>query len=177
MNDLESGLFLPIRFYGSLAEQNRYRPHAEGVSYIKENYVVVDSVSLAPFQLLLADTQPLIGIDWKLICSDTGEETPCETPRIYPETNPTWEDYIESGGFRHLSYLGNSANSMNNGLYYLYVSVSIQYDPETEIVREFYSDEFRINNSASPHDITEYRRYSDNPSDKRIVDPNTLRIT
>ncbi len=167
MNELESGLILPLRFYRSKAEQDRYKNHVDGVAFLPENYVHVDCVAFAPFQIALLtsnDNEP--AITWKIVCAETEEET------NLPVNGASWEQYFDATNqILYVSYLGNDDLSgyADKGMYYFVVSY-------TELVETFYSDFFYISNCANPDDIHEYRRWA-NKGDRRKIDTNDLRIT
>ena len=74
---IETGLFLPIRFYASIAEQDRFKRTSEGVALPNEVYIFVDCKSLAPFQVIVPSISDqsggelqLIGTDITLVCVD-----------------------------------------------------------------------------------------------------------
>lgn len=172
---LEQGLFLPIRFYSSLTEQNRYKRISTGVSLVDETYVYVDCVSLAPFQIILDSfcDSGLFEVTFNLICTDT------ESVTTLPYNPEHWEWYVDSTNQRiYFSYLGNDdfTDLLYNGKYYIQLIV----EDTCEQTDTYYSDVFVIKNCAVPYDNNEYRITSANQNDKRLVDLdnlNNLRIT
>jgi len=170
MNNLESGLFLPIRFYSSLDEQDRYKSHVEGVAFIDLNYVHVDCVALAPFQVVYDQMDVAQSIQLDAICVDTNTLT------NLPYNIPQWEEYVDiDNQLVYTSYLGNGDFSglLSNGMYYFKLTI-VDAQPET---RYFYSDIFVISNCSSPDDTAEYRKWNQTESNLRSIDVSDLRIT
>ncbi len=169
MDNIETGLYLPIRFYLTSNEQDRYKRHSLGVALTELNYPHVDCTSLAPFQLTY-DTDGLFGTaDILLICADSSEQV------VLPFNALSWEEVILATGEHYLSYLGTDDFSglTHNGLFYLQVSnVTGVGDTIT-----YYSDLFRISNcDSTPYDVEEFRIYSPSQSDIRAIDTTDLRI-
>jgi hypothetical protein len=169
---LETGLFLPIRFYTSLEEQNRYKRTSTGVALVDETYIYVDCVALAPFQIILeqfCDTG-IVSAVITLICTDNNAET------ALPYTESCWELWFDYTNRRtYLSYLGTDDFSAYtyNGRYYIKLDVVDM----CEYTTTYYSDIFVIRNCAVPYDLNEYRATSQNINDKRLIDTSNLRIT
>jgi len=175
MNNLESGLYLPIRFYAEQSEQDRHKRHSLGVSLTELNYPYVDCTSLAPFQVSFMSPTVASEILLYAKCADTDE-------LISLTLQPTdYHEIVNSDGIYYFSYLGsgNFAGDLNNGLYYLVIVIVVG-----EESNNFYSDLFMIKNcaDAEPYDIGEYRAFvsgSQIRSDDnlRAIDTTDLRIT
>lgn len=167
---LETGLFLPLRFYDTLAEQDRYKVQSEGMALLPENYVHVDCTTLAPFQIVFSQVANNTSIAFKLVCVDTGAET------ILPYDAAHWEEIIDTAlQLIWTSYLGTDdfTGLIGNGKYYLVVSIEDAY-PYT---RTFYSDVFMISNCvAGAYDTLEYRKWTSSDNDLRLIDATNLRI-
>ena len=172
MNNLESGLYLPIRFYLAQSEQDRNKRHSTGVALTELNYPYVDCVSLAPFQVSFPSGSMLKTVLLYATCVDDGV--------LIPLTLQTtdYHEIIRSDGMYFFSYLGtgNFSGVLSNGLHYLTLAIVIG-----EESNDFYSDLFMIKNCAeTQYDTTEYRMYDtrDSRSGKlRLVDATDLRIT
>lgn len=110
---IEAGLFLPLRFYDSLDQQERFKPLSEGVSN-NYSYVYVDSLSLIPFQIHTEGYK----VSVHAICVDTGEEI--DLPNIEAATNS------EGGsGLQMTIYHGDATDVLEpNALYYLKIVFS-----------------------------------------------------
>ena len=138
MSGLETGLLLPIRFYRTLAEQDRYKNQSLGVALTELNYPYVDCTKLAPFQVNVSDsfTEIDFPMEYSLtaICVDTGE-------RINLPINITHWSQLIYGDTYSLSYFGTDdfTGLLSNALYYL----EIYADFEAWGVTYFYSDLFR----------------------------------
>jgi hypothetical protein len=167
---LETGLFLPIRFYESLAEQDRYKHQSVGVSYIDENFVYVDCKTLAPFQLLFSQMAVNRTISWKVICEGTLEET------TMPYNAEHWQEYVDIDlQLIWTSYLGNDdfTGMLSNGRHWIEITI----EDADAYTRVYYSDKFVIMNCiTSPYDIAEYRKTTPSDSDLRLIDATNLRI-
>lgn len=158
---------MPLRFYPTLQEQDRFKTHVVGVSFIDLNYVHADCRALIPFQIAFVNAQLLENIEWSAVCVDTGDEISLVW------NNAKWEQWYDTEkGQVYVSYLGSDdLDGLGNGKYYLKVTF-----PDAYPIRTFYSDEFIISNCASPADISEYRRWN-NDTDLRKINVNDLRIT
>jgi hypothetical protein len=166
---LETGLFLPIRFYDTKAEQDRYKSQSEGVSLIDQCFIHVDCDSLAPFQIISNyENATAFPITWKIICA--GEES----EEFLDFNADHWEEYVDSNGYLHVSYLGNDnlGVSLGNGRFYLQVDYAVGYRGYI-----FYSDIFVVSNSSNVYSVQIYRKWSNNDGDLRLVDATDLRIT
>jgi hypothetical protein len=164
---LETGLFLPIRFYNTLAEQDRYKRSSLGTSLVNEVFIYVDCKTLAPFQIVKAFSIAHNDAIWKLICVD-GTET-----ITLPYNSAAWE-YYGDGTYTWISYLGteNLTGYLNNGLYYLEVTL-VDNNSETFI---YYSDLFVVANCDDLYATTDYRLTSQSIMDKRLINATDLRI-
>lgn len=101
---IEAGLFLPLRIYSSLDQQERFKPLSQGVSN-KYSYVYVDSLALIPFQGYGLG----VVTDVIAVCVDTGEET--SLPDIASKVNTLYGVY---------GYFGDGSCVLEpNTLYYL----------------------------------------------------------
>lgn len=164
---IETGLFLPIRFYETLAEQDRFKRTSEGVALLNEVYVFVDCKSLAPFQLILPQFSLSLTVTWRIYCID--DTAPVELP--YNDTD--WEFY--SDGYKHwISYLGagDLTGYVNNGKSYLEVTIT-----DNDAVEHIqYSDFFIVNNCGELYETTNFRLTSQSTNDKRTIDGTNLRI-
>lgn len=175
MNNLESGLFLPIRMYESVNHQDRYKSQSLGVALIDLNYPYVDCKALAPFQIVYQQMDVATDIDIALICADTGTVTALD----YDSNH--WEEYIDlDAQLVHTSYLGTDdwGALTDNGLYYLRVTIV----DANSYTRVYYSDLFMIANCITETilpdaDSAEYRKYSLDPESIRKVSVSDLRIT
>ncbi len=169
MNDLESGLFLPIRFYYQQTEQDRFKPQSEGVALTELNYPYVDCVSLAPFQVTYVNNVLALGVHLNAFCADSGEMISLTYNSAH------WQEFIDTDGVYHLSYMGTDdfTGELNNGLYYL--GVVIQFSNGSPY---FYSDLFMIKNcSDTPYDTEEFRVHSPKVGTLyRTIDGTDLRI-
>lgn len=165
---IETGLFLPIRFYNTLAEQNRFKRISEGVSTIDEIYIYADCKYLLPFQIVFFQDEVTVSIDWKLICTDTEEET------ILPFNAANWETYFD-GTYEWVSYLGTEdlTGLVANGRYYFQVDIT----NSVTAVSSYYSDVFVIRNCNSYYTDTNYRLTTPDNNNKRSIDITDLRIT
>lgn len=171
MNDLESGLFLPIRFYLQKTEQDRYKAHSVGVSLLPECFPHIDCKSLAPFQLnynseVLSDL-----ILFYAYCANTEQINSLLVDSAH------WNEHISNGTDYSLSYMGTDdfTGELNNGLYYFVVVVAF---PD-EITATYYSDLVMVSNcGGDSYDIEEYRVHShQSGSNFRAIDATDLRIT
>jgi hypothetical protein len=164
---LETGLFLPIRFYNTLAEQNRFKPLSEGVGMLDELYIYADCDKLLPFQILYPGSQLDLNITWRIVCLSTGDTVELPFDVAY------WEFYTDLT-YYYISYLGKqSLNAyVTNGRSYL--ELSLFY--EDALLNTFYSDIFVVKNCDSFYDLEEYRA-TGNQSEKRTIDVTNLRIT
>lgn len=162
---IETGLFLPIRFYETLAEQNRFKRIAEGVALIDEIYIYADCNLLLPFQIVKQSSASHT-IQWFLVCIDESE-----SELLYTEAE--WEFY-DNGTYTWISYLGqqNLNAYTTNGMFYIRLEVT---DSDSN-VSTYYSDVFLIRNCDSYYDDTNYRLTSPSNSDKRLIDTTDLRI-
>ena len=172
MNNLESGLLLPIRFYNTLEEQDRYKNHALGVALNEKTYPYVDCASLAPFQITweTRDYTYYANNQLILICVDRGTET------ALPYNHLHWQEYVGTGDTHYHSYMGTDDFSAFtfNGLFYL--EFRCTFTPTMEF-RIFYSDLFMIANcDETGYDIEDYRIWSSG-ANYRSVDATDLRIT
>ena len=165
---IETGLFLPIRFYETLTEQNRYKRISTGVALIDEIYIYADCKYLLPFQVVFFQDSTTSSIAWTLICSDTGEET------ILPYNASEWETY-NNQDFEWISYIGitDLSGLLSNGKFYIKLEITNILSE----VKEFYSDEFVIRNCSAYYDENNYRLTSPNKNDRRLIDTTNLRIT
>ena len=165
---IETGLFLPIRFYETLTEQNRYKRISTGVALIDEIYIYADCKYLLPFQVVFFQDSTTSSIAWTLICSDTGEEI------ILPYNASEWETY-NNQDFEWISYIGitDLSGLLSNGKFYIKLKVTNILSE----VKEFYSDEFVIRNCSAYYDENNYRLTSPNQNDRRLIDTTNLRIT
>lgn len=137
MDYIETGLYLPIRFYQKLTEQDRYKRHALGVSLTELNYAYVDCQSLAPFQLVYDNEQFATSIGMDVICADSGERS------VFAYNASLWDDVIVTDTLHHLSYnAGGWYVGLTNGKYYLEVTINI---PGTSPI-VFFSDLFMVGN-------------------------------
>lgn len=102
MNELESGLLLPIRFYNKIEEQDRYKNQSKGVALTELNYPYVDCTKLAPFQIKPLFNDFAESVTVEIVCADTGEKT------NLPYDATKWDEQIDSDSVYSLSYLGNS---------------------------------------------------------------------
>ena len=167
MNNLESGLFLPIRFYDDLNQQDRFKNQSKDVKLIEINYPFVDCVSLAPFQVIRPFEYNTDSVVLTIICLSTGEETEL------PFHSGKWEEHI-IGDYIYLSYLGNDDFSglLEKGIYYLRLDIT-----DTQpVTYSKYSDLFSIANCANPDDLNEYRRWNDSNGLRKINSADDLRI-
>lgn len=178
MDNIETGLYLPIRFYQSLNEQDRHKRHSLGVALTELNYPVVSCISLAPFQILHAidssvDYYPnTVTID--IICADTN----VVTPLTY---NGQHWDFTNQNDLFWLSYLGSedwSGVITNDGLFYL----EVYFEFASGNSATYYSDLFYMNctddSGSGVYDVEEFRVHSQLAGDnKRLIDVTDLRIT
>jgi len=176
---LETGLFLPLRFYNNLSEQDRYKRLSEGVALIDQAYIHADCVTLLPFQIILKQycEEGVSTITNTLICTD-GDST------VLPYTAASWELWSDTTNqLTYLSYLGDSdfTGYVNNGKYYLEITVVDMCG----YTNTYYSDYFVITNCGTIvtppiiYDTVDYRITSPSDDDKRMIDidnPNDLRI-
>lgn len=172
MDNIETGLYLPIRFYQTSTEQDRYKRHSLGVSLTELNYPYVDCASLAPFQIRHAtDSETNYApnaVILTAICADTNTVIPL------PYNAAFWENY-NANDVNWLSYLGGDdfTGLLQNGLYYLEVYFAFPSGDNWT----YYSDLFRISNCGIAYDTEEYRVYSETIEDtKRLIDVTDLRI-
>jgi len=116
---IETGLFLPIRFYDTLAEQNRFKRISEGVALIDEVYIYADCKLLLPFQIVKLYSASHT-LKWYLICIDTEETVELDVDYAY------WELY-DNGTYTWISYLGQQDLSgyTSNGMYYIQLQISV----------------------------------------------------
>lgn len=169
MTNLESGLLLPIRFYDTYEEQDRFKNQSVGVALTEQNYPYVDCKTLAPFQIVYAQMDYATSISWKLVCADTGAETSLTF------TASEWQEYIDGDAqLVYTSYLGEGdfSSEAYNGLFYFEVTI-VDAQAETRI---FYSDLFMIDNCGeTAYNVEEYRIWN-SQTDIRAIDANDLRI-
>ena len=165
---IETGLFLPIRFYETLNEQNRYKRISSGVALVDEVYIYADCKYLLPFQVVFFQDSTTASTAWTLVCSDTGDEI--ELPYNASE----WELY-GNNEYEWISYLGltDVSGLLFNGKFYIRLSVT---NIASE-VKEFYSDEFIVRNCNAYYEENNYRLTTPNQSDRRLIDTTNLRIT
>jgi hypothetical protein len=163
---IETGLFLPIRFYDTLAEQNRFKRISEGVALIDEVYIYADCKLLLPFQIVKIYSVSHT-IRWYLICIDTEETVELDVDYDY------WELY-DNGTYMWISYLGQQDLSAytSNGMYYIQLEIT---DDESNI-SYYYSDIFVIRNCSGYYPDDNYRITSPMQMDKRLIDTTDLRI-
>jgi len=168
---LESGLFLPVRFYKTLAEQDMYKRISAGVALIDEVYIYADCKTLIPFQIILNNycEEGINGIFLELVCIDGDEILLTASDQDFEY----WNDTVNQ--LSYYSYLGNAdfTGQIGNGKYYIRLTVVDM----CEYTNIYYSDYFVIRNCETSYDIAEYRITSQNQSDKRLVDLTDLRIT
>jgi len=170
---LESGLFLPVRFYNTLAEQDRYKRISQGVALVNEICVYGDCDTLLPFQIILDNycEEGIVSAIITLVCADGVENELTFDPT-------KWELWSNTTTYTtHLSYLGtdNFTGLVSNGRYYIELNVTDM----CENTSTYYSDFFMIANCDDLYDVDEYRITSPSQSDKRLtsIDPTDLRIT
>lgn len=169
MANIETGLYLPIRFYLTSTEQDRYKRHSLGVALTELNYPYVDCASLAPFQLTYESAHYANLIEITAYCVGTNE------PIVLPYNALHWEDYTGADDLHSLSYLGTDdfTGLLGNGTYYLYVKITRLIGAPIE----YYSDLFMISNcTTDPYEVDTFRVYSDAPESIRAIDTNDLRI-
>jgi hypothetical protein len=169
INELETNLYLPIRFYNTIAEQDRYKPHVIGVSFIDLNYPYADQTVLAPFQVILQYYCATIdSIELYIICTDTLESV---TLDVHLEH---WEVYVDTvNEITYLSYLGNDDFSglIGKGLHHLQLGVTDDCSNDSN----YYSDYFMVDDLGGLAGIVEYRYLQS--GELRGVNVNDLRIT
>jgi len=164
---------LPVRFYNTLAEQDRYKRISKGVALVEEIYIYGDCKTLLPFQVILNNycEEGIVSAVITMVCASGDEfELPFNTSFWELWSNTTTQQ-------THLSYLGTDDFSgfFGNGTYYIKLDVIDM----CENTSTYYSDFFVIANCDSTYDVDEYRITSQSNSDKRLVNINTndLRIT
>lgn len=164
---LETGLFLPIRFYETLAEQDRFKRISEGVSLIDEVYVYADCKTLLPFQIVTAYTLGY-SFKWYIVCLDTENISEMVVDYDY------WEGWSTADNL-WISYLGNQDLSAytSNGRHY----IQVDFKDNNNVVKSFYSDIFVIRNCNNYYEDNNYRITSSSNSDRRLIDVTDLRIT
>lgn len=148
MDNIETGLYLPIRFYLTSSEQDRYKRHSLGVALTELNYPHVDCESLAPFQLVYEYEGYLSTVEINLICADSNEVI--ALPYNVGGEVVIWDDIITADGLHHLSFFGNAwfGGYTSNGRYYLEVKIILPVgDPVI-----YYSDIFVIANCPGVSD-------------------------
>lgn len=169
MNSLESGLFLPIRFYWNISEQDRYKRHSLGVSLTDLNYVHVDCTTLAPFQISYMQGVTALGVSIALVCANGDNIV------ALPYNSAHWHEYIDDEGMYFLSYLGDDdfSSYTDNGLKYLIVTIQTSSGD-----RSWYSDLFMISNcETTPYGVEEFRSWVGSDSTNlRAIDATDLRI-
>jgi len=168
---LETGLFLPLRFYNTITEQDRFKRNSIGLSLIDEIYLYADCDTLMPFQIYLTELDDIVDITINLICEDG-------TSTVLPYNSTEWEFYVDE--LQWVSYLGTDSflGLYTKGRYYL--QVDIELDNTDNTVLSFYSDIFAVGDCATgSSDSIDYRTTTPSIMDKRLVDINTddLRIT
>ena len=165
---IETGLFLPIRFYETLAEQDRFKRISEGVALIDEVYIYADCRYLLPFQITFYQDDTTVTVEWKAICTDTGDEI------VLPYDPNNWESYF-NGTYEWVSYLGTEdlTGQLSNGRFYIQVILTNSLSE----IRNFYSDIFVIRNCSDYYDENNYRLTTPNNNDRRLIDATNLRIT
>lgn len=168
---IESGLFLPVRFYKTLAEQDRYKRISTGVALVDEVYIYADCSTLLPFQLILDQycEEGIVSASIKLVCVDGDEVT-------LPYNVSCWELWNDTTNqLSYLSYLGTDdfTGLIGNGKYYIEITVVDM----CEYTTVNYSDLFVIRNCESTYDVAEYRITSPSQEDKRLINTTDLRIT
>jgi len=173
MNNLESGLYLPIRFYHKLSEQDRLKRHSVGVALTELNYPYVDCSTLAPFQVSFSSGDVITGITLFAYCIGSTESVELS----YSASD--WQEFTSDDGIYYLSYLGTSdfTGLLSNGLYYLELSLAFS---DTSLT--FYSDLFMVGNCISEaYETSEYRvtdqRIGISTEFMRLIDTTDLRIT
>jgi hypothetical protein len=175
-SQFETGLFLPLRFYHNLSEQDRYKRLSEGVALADQCYIHADCVTLCPFQIILKQycEEGIATITNTLICID-GTET------ALSYTAASWELWSDTTNrLSYLSYLGDSdfTGQIGNGKYYIKLTIVDMCG----YTNTYYSDIFIIRNCGSvvpTYDTVDYRITSPSDDDKRMIDttnPNDLRI-
>jgi len=169
-SDLESGLFLPIRFYATLAEQERYKRQMEGIALLPENYIHVDCKTLAPFQVVFQQMALNTSVSWKLVCADDTTEIDM------PYNASHWEEFVKfDEQLIWTSYLGNDdfTGLISNGKYYVVLTIV----DANNYTRVFYSDFFMVSNCDEFYDTQNYRKFSPSNTDLRKINvANDLRI-
>ena len=169
MNNLESGLYLPIRFYQNLSEQDRNKRQSIGVALTELNYVYIDCATLAPFQLLYPDTSAFISANIDVICANSG------TIVNIPYNGASWNDKANDFGSNTLTYSGDATlTGLGNGLFYMAVNVVLASETQT-----LYSDLFMIKNCGETSYTTQdFRIHNQQAGNNfRAIDPTDLRIT
>jgi len=170
---LESGLFLPVRFYNTLAEQDRYKRISQGVALVNEILVYGDCDTLLPFQVILDNycEEGIASAIITLVCADGVENELTFDPT-------KWELWSNTTTLTtYISYLGTDSFSglVSNGRYYIELNVTDM----CENTSTYYSDFFMIANCDALYDVGDYRIVSHATKEKRLtsVDPTDLRIT
>lgn len=170
MNNLESGLYLPIRFYQYQTEQDRFKRHSTGVALTELNYPYVDCEKLAPFQVTYLNNVLALGVHFNAFCADTNEMI------SLPYNSAHWEEHIDDSGIYHLSYLGTDDLSgyLSNGLYYFGIVITFSNGSPY-----FYSDLFMVANcGTTAYETEEFRVWNASSGDyKRLINITDLRIT
>lgn len=174
---LETGLFLPIRFYDSSYEQDRYKSQSEGVAVLDINLIHVDCDSLAPFQIPInytgfISTPNNNQITWQLNCA--GGDSQIELPY----NAGCWQEYLDQTTLIfYTSYLGtdNFSGAVPNGRYY----ITLMIEDANNQLKIYWSDLFIVSNAGSPYDVVEFLGDVQSASSNNIlIDPNNiLRIT
>ena len=170
---LESGLFLPLRFYPTLAEQNRYRPISQGVGLLDETFIYADCTSLLPFQILIQQRESIEPALLAVKCADTGE-TEFDTDAFPVEC---WEQYLDvDKSVLWISYLGKDVFAgLNNGRKWIEFSF---LDEQSSLIT-FYSDIFMVSNcniTDPVYELDQYSKISEYGNESRAIDINDLRI-
>jgi len=165
---LEQGLFLPIRFYTSITEKEKYKPLSQGVAN-NYSYVYVDSNRLIPFQIYIPYLYVIETVNITLHCVETGETT--SLGDVASKCVGTYE--FEVGLDRGvLIYKGDARGlGLATGLHYIDVNLS---SPNGDII--LYSDDFMIS-EIIPLAQEDLRVHSPSPESFRLIDATNLRIT
>jgi len=168
---LETGLFLPIRFYNTLAEQDRYKRMSEGVALLDEAFVYADCKSLCPFQIILKQycEEGVSDVIFDLVCYDGNITT-------LPYTPASWELWSDTTNqLSYFSYLGNDdfTGLIESGKYYIQLTVIDMCG----YTNTYYSDYFVVRNCDIFYDTDNYRLTSPSQDDKRLINVTDLRIT
>lgn len=168
MNDLDSGLYLPLRFTLERSEQDRYKRHSKGVALTELNYIYLDCRTLAPFQLTYPQTSNFVSADMRVVCADNESEVDI------PYVSSSWDVQI-SDGYSYLTYLADATvGGLSNGLFYIVVDIEL-----SDGSFSMYSDLFMISNCDSePYESQNFRVHSlGSGNNFRAINATDLRIT